>query len=50
MSDEKSYYIAMAARNRDASMAIHVDLLTRGSMTDDIGLWMAGVKQLIIRL
>jgi len=41
---------AMATRNRDASMAIHVDLLTRGSMTDDIGLWMAGVKQLIIRL
>ncbi|KAF8521642.1 hypothetical protein JB92DRAFT_3141158 [Gautieria morchelliformis] len=41
---------AMSTRNRDAAMAIHVDLLTRGSMTDDIGLWMAGVKQLIIRL
>lgn len=31
-------------------MAIHVELLTQGSVTDDIGMWMAGVKQLIIRL
>lgn len=41
---------AMEARDRPAALAIHVDLLTRGSLTDDIGLWMAGVKQLIMRL
>ncbi|KAF8520885.1 hypothetical protein BU17DRAFT_46119 [Hysterangium stoloniferum] len=40
----------MATRDRDQAMALHVDLLTRGSVSDDIGLWMAGVKQLIIRL
>lgn len=31
-------------------MNIHVNLLTRGSQTDDIGLWMSGVKQLIMRV
>lgn len=41
---------AMEARDRPAALAIHVDLLTKGSVTDDIGLWMAGVKQLIMRL
>ncbi|KAJ4467081.1 hypothetical protein J3R30DRAFT_3718374 [Lentinula aciculospora] len=41
---------AMEARDRPAALAIHVDLLTRGSQTDDIGLWMSGVKQLIMRL
>ncbi|EIN09101.1 WD40 repeat-like protein [Punctularia strigosozonata HHB-11173 SS5] len=41
---------AMAAHDRDAALAIHVDLLTKGSLTDDIGLWMSGVKQLIMRL
>ncbi|KAJ3861319.1 transport protein [Lentinula novae-zelandiae] len=41
---------AMNARDRPAALAIHVDLLTRGSQTDDIGLWMSGVKQLIMRL
>ncbi|KAF9443094.1 hypothetical protein P691DRAFT_809519 [Macrolepiota fuliginosa MF-IS2] len=41
---------AMAARDRPAALAIHVDLLTRGSQTDDIGLWMTGIKQLIMRL
>ncbi|KAJ3981184.1 hypothetical protein F5890DRAFT_1618907 [Lentinula detonsa] len=41
---------AMGARDRPAALAIHVDLLTRGSQTDDIGLWMSGVKQLIMRL
>lgn len=41
---------AMEARDRPASLAIHVDLLTRGSQTDDIGLWMSGIKQLIMRL
>jgi len=41
---------AMENRDRPAALAIHVDLLTRGSLTDDIGLWMSGVKQLIMRL
>ncbi|KAI0824922.1 hypothetical protein BC628DRAFT_1376550 [Trametes gibbosa] len=41
---------AMEAHDREAAMAIHMDLLTRGSLTDDIGLWMSGVKQLIVRL
>ncbi|KAJ3833480.1 hypothetical protein F5878DRAFT_728797 [Lentinula raphanica] len=41
---------AMEARDRPTALAIHVDLLTRGSQTDDIGLWMSGVKQLIMRL
>ncbi|KAF9460284.1 hypothetical protein BDZ94DRAFT_1223438 [Collybia nuda] len=41
---------AMESHDRPAALAIHVDLLTRGSQTDDIGLWMSGVKQLIMRL
>ncbi|KAJ7019378.1 WD40 repeat-like protein [Mycena alexandri] len=41
---------AMESHDRAAALAIHVDLLTRGSQTDDIGLWMSGVKQLIMRL
>jgi protein transport protein SEC31 len=41
---------AMEVRDRDAALSIHVDLLTRGSQTDDIALWMSGVKQLIMRL
>ncbi|KAF8816748.1 hypothetical protein BYT27DRAFT_7181181 [Phlegmacium glaucopus] len=41
---------AMESRDRPAALAIHVDLLTRGSQTDDIGLWMSGIKQLILRL
>ncbi|KAI8971291.1 hypothetical protein BD414DRAFT_540468 [Trametes punicea] len=41
---------AMEAHDRETAMAIHMDLLTRGSLTDDIGLWMSGIKQLIIRL
>ena len=43
-------FVAMEARDRPAALAIHVDLLTRGSQTDDIGLWMSGIKQLIMRL
>jgi protein transport protein SEC31 len=42
--------IAMESHDRPAALAIHVDLLTRGSQTDDIGLWMSGIKQLIMRL
>ncbi|KAF8886801.1 hypothetical protein BD779DRAFT_1673098 [Infundibulicybe gibba] len=41
---------AMESHDRPAALAIHVDLLTRGSQTDDIGLWMSGIKQLIMRL
>lgn len=41
---------AMEARDRESALAIHIDLLRTGSLTDDIGLWMAGVKQLIMRL
>ncbi|KAF8878677.1 hypothetical protein CPB84DRAFT_1852312 [Gymnopilus junonius] len=41
---------AMDAHDRPAAQAIHVELLTRGSQTDDIGLWMSGVKQLILTL
>ena len=40
----------MEARDRESALAIHIDLLRTGSLTDDIGLWMAGVKQLIMRL
>jgi protein transport protein SEC31 len=42
--------VAMQAHDGPSATAIHVDLLTRGSRTDDIGLWMSGVKQLIIRM
>ncbi|PPQ79237.1 hypothetical protein CVT24_007531 [Panaeolus cyanescens] len=41
---------AMEAHDRPAALALHVDLLTRGSQTDDIGMWMSGVKQLIMTL
>ncbi|CAE6433362.1 unnamed protein product [Rhizoctonia solani] len=41
---------AMQAHDAQGATSIHVDLLTRGSRTDDIGLWMSGVKQLIIRM
>ena len=41
---------AMKNRDRPAALAIHVDLLTRGSQTENIALWMSGIKQLILRL
>ncbi|CAE6335144.1 unnamed protein product [Rhizoctonia solani] len=41
---------SMQSGNAQKATSIHVDLLTRGSRTDDIGLWMSGVKQLIIRM
>jgi protein transport protein SEC31 len=41
---------AIESHDRPAALAIHVDLLTKGSQTDDIGLWMSGIKQLIMRL
>ncbi|KAI0062781.1 hypothetical protein BV25DRAFT_1991321 [Artomyces pyxidatus] len=40
---------AMENHNREAALAIHVDMLTR-SVGDDIAMWMSGVKQLIMRL
>ena len=40
----------MDARDRASALSIHVELLTRGSQTDDIGMWMSGIKQLIMRL
>ncbi|KAG2059461.1 hypothetical protein BDR06DRAFT_1003569 [Suillus hirtellus] len=39
---------AMEVHDQDAALSIHVDLLTRGSQTDNIGLWMLAIKQLII--
>lgn len=41
---------AMDAHDRPAALAIHVDILTRNAQTEDLGLWMSGVKQLIMRL
>lgn len=41
---------AMEAHDRDQALAIHMDILTRVSGTEDIGLWMSGIKQLIVRL
>lgn len=40
----------MAARDRETSLALHIDLLRTGSVTDEIGMWMTAVKQLILRL
>jgi protein transport protein SEC31 len=40
----------MAAHDRAAAANIHMNLLTTGALTDDIGIWMSGVKQLIMRL
>ena len=42
--------LAMEAHDRDQALAIHMDILTRASGTEDIGLWMSGIKQLIVRL
>ncbi|KAF5344633.1 hypothetical protein D9756_011231 [Leucocoprinus leucothites] len=41
---------AMAARDRPAALAMHVDLLTRGAPTDNITTWMPALKQLIMRM
>ncbi|KAI0945133.1 hypothetical protein AcV7_001754 [Taiwanofungus camphoratus] len=41
---------AMDSHDREVAMTLHMDLLTTGSLTDDIGLWMSGIKQLILRL
>ena len=40
----------MAARDREAALSLHIDLLRTGSVTDDIGMWMTAIKQLILRL
>ena len=34
----------MKNHNHPAALAIHVNLLTHGSLTDDISLWMPGIK------
>ncbi|KAG8898035.1 protein transport protein S31 [Tulasnella sp. 403] len=41
---------AMEQRDPQAALATHVDMLTRASATDDIALWMSGVKMLIMRM
>ena len=43
------FFVAMEACDRPAALEIHVDLLTCGSQTDDIGLWMSRIKPLIMR-
>jgi protein transport protein SEC31 len=43
-------YAAVKRRDHNQSLAIHASLLTNGSRTDDIGLWMSGIKQLLVRL
>jgi hypothetical protein len=40
----------MRKHDRPAALAIRMELLTKGSQTDDIGLWTSGVKQLIMKL
>ena len=45
-----SLALAMENHDRPRALAIHVELLTRGSATDDIALWMSAVKQLIMRM
>jgi protein transport protein SEC31 len=40
----------MENRDRPAALAIHGELLTSRSVTDDIALCMSGMKQLILRL
>lgn len=40
----------MQAHDREAAAGLHVELLTKGSQTDDIGVWMSGLKQLLMRL
>ncbi|KZT33889.1 hypothetical protein SISSUDRAFT_1053654 [Sistotremastrum suecicum HHB10207 ss-3] len=41
---------AVQARDREGALAIHMGLLTSASKTQDIGLWMSGVKQLLMRI
>lgn len=38
---------AIAARDPQAALAMHVDMLTRGPSSDDMSVWMSGIKQLI---
>ena len=40
----------MRAHDREAAASLHMELLTKGSQTDDIGFWMSGLKQLLMRL
>ena len=40
----------MEAHDKPAALAIHVEVLTRESQTENIALWMSGIKQLILRI
>ncbi|EJD05585.1 WD40 repeat-like protein [Fomitiporia mediterranea MF3/22] len=40
----------MAAGDRQHSLALHAEMLAQCSRTDDIGLWMSAIKQLIMRV
>ena len=46
---DEYFTIAMAARDPQRAMAVHVDLLMRGSWKNDIG-WMFMIKQHIMHL
>jgi len=41
---------AMERRDQQTALATHVDLLTKASGTEDIAVWMSGVKLLIMRM
>ena len=43
------FFVAMEARDRPAVLELRVDLLTRGSQTDDIGLWMSRITSTLSR-
>ena len=46
-SDLFRLFSGVQTRDIQRAMAMHVELLTSGSRTDDIGLWMSGLKQLL---
>ena len=41
---------AIQTHDREGALAIHIDLLRTGSLTDDIGIWMSAIKLLVMRL
>ena len=44
------FLVTMEAHDHPPALAIHADLLTRGSQADDIGLWMSEIKPLIMHV
>jgi len=38
---------AIAARNSQVALDLHVDMLTRATRSDDFSVWMTGIKQLV---